>query len=429
MIFPPWFPRRIAILLAAVDWDLLLLFARALVAIAFFLYPVWWIHIHVVSATVTQAPLSLAISFLGVQFGVIIAELFASCAVKKMDEVRGRRSQRWRPLIRRSLAAYLAAKDVSRDLNIFRKRRPRETEMCLAEMLAAVNGQARQRLSELAVSLHLVERWEKHAKRGRLELKEVIEWLGLLSPSIGGPALVRVLKAASSTLEARWLPKRVLPATLASTLCARIRVAGETDLNQICQEILTAPRLVRTMVAGDLRVHAEGLGAAAISRALSSADAGRATVALQLTEAWRRTIDAPALAGLLQHQSPVVRGLALKLVPFQGGAGGFETEILQGLEGSLQAGIDDAGAQEVMAGALSAVARLRLMRALPLVARCALSANEYLARQACFTLAALGEEGRALLESKIHSGPRQHAARAAESLMSLRAGRLPAGGV
>jgi hypothetical protein len=66
---------------------------------------------------------------------------------------------------------------------------------------------------------------------------------------------------------------------------------------------------------------------------------------------------------------------------------------------------------------------------LPLVAECAASSNEILARQACFTLAALGADGRALLESKIHSGPRQQAARAAESLMSLRAGRLPAGGV
>ena len=428
MIFPPWFPRRIAVLLSAIDWDRVLLFTRALLAIAFFLYPVWWIHVHVVSATVPQAPLSLAISFLGVQFAVILAELLASCSVKKMDEVRGRRSVRWRPLIRRSLAAHLAGKDVLRELQIFRQRRPRETETCLAEMLATVNGQARQRLSELATALHLVERWEKHARRGRRELNEVIEWLGLLSPAVGGPALVRVLKAASSTLESRWLPKTPLPATLASTLCAQIRVAGAADLDQICQEILAAPRLVRTMAAADLRVQADGLGAAAISRALSSSDPGRATVALQLAEAWRRSIDAPALAALLQHESPVVRGLALKLIPFQGVAGAFESEIMGGLEGSLQAGIDDTGAQEVLAGALSAVARLRLMRALPLVAECSLSPNPNLARQACFTLASLGEEGQALLESKIHSGPQQHAARAAESLMNLRAGRLPAGG-
>ncbi|HXP84315.1 MAG TPA: hypothetical protein VN841_06325 [Bryobacteraceae bacterium] len=429
MIFPSWFPRRVAIALEGVDWDRVLLFARALLAIAFFLYPVWWIHVHVVSATVPQAPLSLAISFLGVQFAVIVAELLASCVVKKMDEVRGRRSRRWRPLIRRSLAAHLAGQNVSAELNIFRKHRPRETEICLAEMLAAVNGQARQRLSELAVSLHLVERWEKHATRGRQELREVIEWLGLLSPAIGGPALVRVLKAASATFESRWLPKRTLPATVASTLCSRIRVAGEAELNQICHEILAAPLLVRTMAASDLRVQADGSGAAAISRALSSADPGRATVALQLAEAWRRTIDAPALAALLRHKSSVVRGLALKLIPFQGVAAAFEAEVLAGLQTGLRAGADDAGAQEVLAGALSAVARLRLMRALPLVGQCASSANASLARQACFTLAALGEEGQALLESKIHSGPHQQAARAAESLMSLRAGRLPAGGI
>jgi hypothetical protein len=420
MIFPPWFPRRLAILLAGADWDRVLLFTRALVAIAFFLYPVWWIHLHVVSAKVPQVPLSLAISFLGVQFAVIIAELGASCVVKKMDEVRILRSARWKPLIRRALAAYLAGKNASVDLSAFRQQRPRETEVCLAEMLAAVSGQARERLSDLAVSLKLVERWEKHAKRGRQELKEVIEWLGLLSPGVGGPALVRVLDAASSTLESRWLPKRFLPSTLASTLCARIRVAGEADLEKICHEILGAPRLVRTMAAGELRVQADGRGAAAISRALSSSDSGRATVALQLAEAWRRTVDAPTLGALLHHQSPVVRGLALKLIPFQGDAAGFESDVLASF---------DAGSHEVLSGALVAVARLRLMRALPLVAKCAASPDETLAQQACFTLAALGEDGQALLESKIHSGPRQQAARAAESLMSLRAGRLPAGGV
>jgi len=439
-------PRRMAgvrpgIARPGVDWDRVLVFARAFVVIAFFLYPVWWIHVHFVSATVPEVPLSLAISFLGVQFAVIIGELLASSAAKKLDEIRLRRSRHWHPRIRSALAAYLAAPDSAgkhgcAELQYFRKRHPRETETCLVEMLAAVNGQARQRLSELAVTLKLTGRWEKHAGRGRLELREAIEWLGLLSMPAGRAALLRVLEAASSTIESRWLPRHASPSTLASTYCAKIRLASAGDLSQICQEVLAAPFLVRAMAASDLRAHAHAVGAAAGTASLSShgsRSSHGSKVALQLAESWRRNVDTPGLAALLQHESSTVRGLALRLIPFQGTAGAFDKAILEGLQGGTgPVDADDAGADEMRTGALSAVGRLRMTRALPLVAECSASANESLARLACATLAELGEVGREVLESQIHGAPPDQSARggarAAEALMSVSTGRLTADG-
>src|SRR5436853_5162013 len=64
-----------------------LIFLKAVVVIGIFLYQVWWIHLHFARPGL-PLPLSLAVSFLRVQFVVVLAEILASTMVKKVSELR-----------------------------------------------------------------------------------------------------------------------------------------------------------------------------------------------------------------------------------------------------------------------------------------------------------------------------------------------------
>jgi HEAT repeat protein len=376
----------------AVERALILL--KAAMVIAVFLWPVWWVHVHVMSRHVSQTPLSLAVSLLGVQAATILAELMASSVVKKLDSMSARRSARRRPVIRVHLSAHLAGHNRFRELRRHRVYRPRDLEGCVIEMLTAAGGAAHEGLSDLAVELGLVRRWQRYAYRGRREHKAAVEYLGLLAPRVARPALLPLLNSPAPWLQATAY--RVLA-----------RCSEEKDLTPLFRTALNAPLFVRVLVAGDLRNHAGHLAAHALPSVLASGAPEEVAAALAMVEAWGRALPVPQLTHLMRHPNAAVRARALRLAPLH--------PELYGLEELILGALEDPDAQ-VRLAALYSTERLRLKNAVPLLRQYTNSPDDELSRLAFRALAMVGPQGRIILENEILTGESRTASRAAESL-------------
>jgi HEAT repeat protein len=380
--------------------DRILIAGKAVLVIGLFFYPVWWVHIHLVSAQVSHVPLSLAISFVGVQVATILVELMASCLVKALDRVRVRRSARWRPVVGQHIAAYLAGEDRTWALRWLRRLRAADFEASLVEALANVRGEPRERLVDLAVKLGMLRRWQRRARRGRLERKQAIECLSLLP----GPESLAALQA---------LLKDPAPSLRATTYRALIRLSSRTELDDVFRAAIRSPLFVRTLLASELRPYAPLLAMHALPNLLSGGEADDVIAALEMVESWRSVIHLPALAGLMEHSNPDIRIRALRLAPWSAARTGLEPLILRAI------GHPD---PQVKLAGLAAAGRLRLTGATRSIENCANDQDHQVSRAACFVLAALGREGQSILESKIYGADRPVAARAAESLARVRIG-------
>ncbi|MBW3671116.1 MAG: hypothetical protein KY432_05515, partial [Acidobacteria bacterium] len=72
------------------------------------------------------------------------------------------------------------------------------------------------------------------------------------------------------------------------------------------------PLLVRAILVEDLRPFALHLTDQALPKALGSGDPRAAMVALEMNEAWQKSVVAPGVVPLLRHPRPEVRARALR---------------------------------------------------------------------------------------------------------------------
>jgi hypothetical protein len=157
------------------EWNHALILVKAVFTMALLFYPVWWIHVHLVAGRLPTLPLSLAVSFLGVQILVVLVEVLASSATKKLDAMERRRSTHFRSVVQRALAVRRP------DLAKLRRRRPADFDWCVAALLGNVMGPERVALSKLAVRLGVVRHWQRFSRRGPREYKHALEWMAALS--------------------------------------------------------------------------------------------------------------------------------------------------------------------------------------------------------------------------------------------------------
>jgi hypothetical protein len=357
-------------------------------------YPVWWIHLHFTSSLLPSLPLSLAISFLGVQLAIIFLQLFASASVKKLEAMSKRRSAHWKAVIEPLLAAQIAGEDHSDHLRKLRYRRPVDFDACVASSLATLTGDSRESLSKLALSFGVVRHWQKLARRGRLERKQAIECMTLLSPSVGRPALQPLLEHET-------------PALQATLYRALIRVSSEKELNDLFRRTLRAPFFVRAVLAGEFRPYAEELGTGALSGALQSGDDQEIASALDMVDAWRRVLYLPRLEELARHPNLEIRCRALLVAPL--------SAVRLGMEQTVVRALDDPHPRVKLA-ALTATARMHIHSALEQVAQASHSLDNQVSRVACRVLASFGKEGHSILRSMVVTGDGRIGAWAAEAL-------------
>ncbi len=382
-------------------WGRTLIVLKALTAMGAVFYPVWWIHLHFTSIRLVSVPLSLAISFLGVQIAVIFLQLAASAVVKKLDAIRIRKSAHWKSVIEPLLAAQSAGKDRMADLRGLRRRRPVDFDACVASMLESVSGPERESLSRLALGFGVVRRWQRVARRGRLERKQAIECMTYLAPSIGRAALQPLLEKQ--------------PAALQATLYrALLRVARGAEVADLFRRTLRAPFFVRALLAGEFRPFAEQLSVSTLPAVLTSGDEQEMIAALEMVDAWRRVLHLPQLETLARHPNPEIRSLALRAAPVSAVQGTMEQTILSAFEDP---------SSQVKLAALRAAARLQIRSSLHVVERASYSLDNQVSRLACLVLASFGNDGHSILQYIVLTGDRRVGNWAAEALGQFSAGR------
>ena len=382
-------------------WGRTLIVIKAVSAMGAVFFPVWWLHIRFTSRKLSSLPLSLAVSFLGVQLGIIILQLFASAAVKKLEEISRRRSAHWKSVIEPLLAAQSAGEDRMAELRRLRRRRTVDFDACVASLLQSLTGPERESLSRLALGFGVVRRWQRVARKGRMERKQAIEWMTYLAPSISRAALTPLLENQ--------------PAALQATLYrALIRVSGESELTDLFRRTLRAPFFVRALLAGEFRPYAERLSVTALPAALASGDEQEMIAALEMVDAWRRVLHLPQLEALAHHLNPEIRSRALSAAPMSAVRGSLEQTILGAFEDP---------SPQVKVAALKATARLRIRSSLQAVETASYSVDNQVSRLACLVLASFGRDGYSILQYIVVTADRRVGNWAAEALGQISAGR------
>jgi hypothetical protein len=377
------------------EWNHALILVKALFTMALLFYPVWWIHVHLVAGRLPTLPLSLAVSFLGVQILVVLVEVLASSATKKLDAMERRRSTHFRSVVQRALAVRHP------DLAKLRRRRPADFDWCVAALLGNVTGPERVALSKLAVRLGVVRRWQRFSRRGRRDYKHALEWMAALSPEVSKTALQPVLR--------RWTPE-----SQAAAYRALVRSSDPPQAAVLFREVLRAPFMVRILLTPEFRPMAEDLAVHPLPVIFESGEESEIICALEMIASWRRVLQLPSLPRLFHHSNAKIRSLAIEIAPLAAVRARLESYILGALEDPLP---------EVQMAALSSVASMRLPSALDAVRRTAYSTDDALSRQACLTLASFGRDGESFLEYLVVAGDQRVAGWAAEGLARLRLGR------
>ena len=426
--FPHLFPRSFDRhqILSRDSWGQLVVFSKAFVVMVAVLGAVWSVHRNITSRWIHDLTPSLGVACLMVQFVLALAGLAASGSIKKRDQRRLRREAHLLPVIRKRLTAHLLHEGSDDELRKLRRQYPREFELCLLESLNHSQGQARERLSALAESLGFVTQWQQDAQRGNGAQLAAIESLGLLSANLSLPVL-QPLAIGSHTL-ARAAALRVMV-----TLAARTPLppsANAPSLAAIFRIVVSSPLLVRVMLASELRRHVQSLSVQGIPEILKSERRSSALLAaLQMVESWRCGLPLQELQSLMHHTDGGIRAAALRLAPLEAlhsgenAAWGSRSLSVQSNAGSVVplviSGLLDSDVR-VKVAALSAAAGLQISSALPLI-KSIVDANTHghLASLACIALANMGPQGRAILQSKIHSGQPGVAASAVEALAGV----------
>jgi HEAT repeat protein len=358
------------------------------------------VHQRYFAARYKELPLSLAVSFLAVQAGLIFTQLLVSTAVKHRAAASGRDSDEVRPTIRRYLAEHVAGEDHRRVLLTLSLWHRSDVQRCLTEFLGAVEGVSRVRLQELAVRLGLPWMWAKLARFGATsQRREAAYRLGLLGVPEYRKPLLSLLEDHSPHVQA--------------AACRGLLAIGDPeDIRRVMGFVLDAPLLVRAVLVTELGRH-QAEARAAVVAALRSLVERRMVAALDLAAAWRIPLPLAVLAPALVHASATVRAAAVGMLPLLG--------VNQEVELWLFAGLVDPEAK-VRSAAMSASRRVKLISAIPAIEAMLHGPDRSTARECCLALAAMGPEGWGVLEQLVRHGDPQLAADALSALSAAQVG-------
>lgn len=360
-----------------------------------------FLHLTYLRSRLPTPTLSLVVAFALVQLAAIVMLLLALLLRKLHRELRERRIDLVRPEVFECLASHSAGSDQRAEIGRLARLHMDVVESCLAEMLPSITGSGRAPLSELAIELGLVRRWQagcrSHDDRRRAES---VAKLGQIDDGTARRTLVIALGDRSNAV--RLEAARVL-----------LRSAGTSQLERIFAFALAQPLFVRAILIEELRPHALTLCATAVQDGLRSRDVRRVVRTLEVIAAWHKALPVAGLDRLLDHANVQVRSHALAILPYVCGADDFDAAIIAAL---------GEASPEVQAAAAFAAGQLTIDAALPQLEQLLHSPDEQPARAAATALAII-PAGQAVLERAVLSTNRSAAAVALESLERARTGR------
>lgn len=348
---------------------------------------------------------------------LVVVSLMAACAIAvgALFVAALFRGRRWQekarltaallPKIRSSLVDYLSGNDNLAPLRGFLIAGRSDVANTMLAFQDAVAGSARDRLCALALHLELIDEW-RHAIRSHHLAQRRAAFAGIAFASAyepcrraAGDILVRALENADREV-------RVCAAQ------ALARFGSDAEVELVFRMAIRADLATRVLVAGPLRTHALELSRGAVVEALRSDDAVQILAALEMVVAWERALPLAGLPDMMRHREPAIRIQALHAVSLVAASPENESAVMQSLA--------DPDPEVAMAAA-SAVGRLRMLEALPLLVRCCRGGNVALARTAAAAMVALPPQGWQALEELAAGGDVAAGAAAAEALAHIRA--------
>lgn len=352
------------------------------------------------AARYKELPLSLAVSFLAVQIGLIIGQLLVSSAVKHRSALSEKDSEEVCPVIRNYLAEHVAGEDRRRVLMTLSVWHRGDVQRCLTEFLAAVEGVSRIRLQELAVRLGYPWMWAKLARFGTTsQRREAAYRLGLLGlPEYRRP-LVSLLDDHAPHVQ-----------TAASR--ALLAIGEPEDIELVMSFAFDAPLLVRAVLVTELGRH-EAAARRAVVAALRSQVERRVVAALEMCAAWMLPLPVSLLTPALIHTSAKVRASAFGMLHLLGATSEVELWLFAGL-------VDPNPLAR--SAAMSAARRIKLRSAIPVIESLLRSPDRSGARECCIALAAMGPDGWPVLEELVRRGDRELAGYALSALAAAQVG-------
>jgi len=380
-----------------------LVFGKTIGLVGAYVLAIWDVRTHIVNLSIAPGLLPLATAFVIVQsavIGVLVAALVGRTLASELQE---RRAGRFQPSILEALAEHAAGADRSTEIRRWYGRHATHVERCFVRILPTIAGAGRDRLSQLAVHLGMVARWERRSRSGRIATRRAaIGSLGLVS---GNGRLPRLLSAFDD-------PD---PEVRLDAACGALRHSPDrTVVERVFAFATRAPFLARAIVAEELRPYASALAERVIPDGLQSGDRHQVLITLEIMEAWGRALPAPHVFALVRDADPAVRASALRVLPLVAGAADRLPEIVARLAD------DD---PRVRAAAAFVGGRLLTTSDEGALAGCLRDPHLEVALAAGFALAELGRTGVEMLEREAVSPDRPAATTALEALERVRIGR------
>jgi hypothetical protein len=318
---------------------------------------------------------------------------------------RKRAADAVRPALSEALVHYLAGSNETAALRRFARTHRRDLTEAVVAFQNTVGGDTRDRLCALALDLALVHDWcDETRSRDPIRRRTAFAHLAFVCAyepcrRVAGDLLTLGLK--DQDREVRLAACRAL-----------LQAGNLADVEQVFEFAVSHKLLMRILLAEDLRRHAIALCERAIPEALGSSDPRRTLATVEMLVAWERAMPLGDLDKLLLHPNREIRLCALRLASVAPATAENRAAIVRSLAE------DDL---EICTRAALTAGRLKLVEALPLLARCVRRGSAELARTAADALAGMLPNGREALEELSRSPEPATAGAASEALIRAQA--------
>jgi HEAT repeat protein len=315
-------------------------------------------------------PSVIGLALIEIAWALLLAvSLAAAMLLKSAGRKRAALAAKVRPEIGESLALYMGGSTDLTGLRGFAKSHPQLLEAAILECHVNVSGSVREQLGDLAVELYLAERWlegtrSKHPAVRRQAFSAIAR--------MGDHQRVRQFWGDVAVIGLHDADEHI------RLDCAGLiaRCGSAEQIREVFDLSLEDTPLMRLLVGQELRRHALDLCVDAVPRALRSPHWKTLVATLKLAISWECSL--PLEVSLLaEHPNPEVRIETMRLLQF--------VPATQEHRSAIRRGLNDADLA-VSCAAASALGRLWIPDAIPLLTRCLRRGSAELAATAAASL-------------------------------------------
>ena len=335
--------------------------------------------------------------------GMFVFSVIRGSAWRKQKQA----AQAHLPAVLEALVDYVSGNE---DRTILRQYLQTSRETVAAGVMSfegTVAGSARERLCDLALELALVHDWCSESRAGNVMDRRAAYWrLAFVSAyepcrRVAGDILLLGLNDPDE--EVRMAAGKAL-----------VYAGAIDDVERVFDHAIAQKQLTRVVLAEELRPFAMPLCERAVPKVLKSGDAAKICSTLQMVAAWERAVPLQGIGQLLHSEDRRVRLLAIDAAPLVQDAPDVRKGLVEALTDPDP---------EIVVRAARAAGRLRLEAALPALARCLRTGDDFIAGAAAEALGEIPPRGWVALE-ELTSSPNSTTATAAKEVLAKVRGHL-----